>query len=144
MDGKTCHWCPKHLAWTLHTPEDCRMEEDLQVNAPNAEALAAQAITDNNGKRIGRCLRGTRDEGLVLDLKDWAPLQRLQMQITAATGNLGRAVTMKPQPNPEPVTLSSALGVQLCGAPNYKQRSGCQVPRQNTSASVRRYETPFL
>jgi hypothetical protein len=26
MDGKTYHWCKKHIAWTLHTPAECRLE----------------------------------------------------------------------------------------------------------------------
>jgi hypothetical protein len=50
VNGKTYYWCPKHLAWTLHLPVDCRMDEVTEdVATPNAEALAAQAITDDNG-----------------------------------------------------------------------------------------------
>jgi hypothetical protein len=41
---------PKHLAWTLHLPADCRMDEVTEdVATPNAEALAAQAIAEDNG-----------------------------------------------------------------------------------------------
>ena len=25
FDGKTYHWCSNHDAWTLHTPEECKM-----------------------------------------------------------------------------------------------------------------------
>jgi hypothetical protein len=44
----TYHWCPKHVAWCIHTPADCRME-DAEVAPANAQALAAQAIIDDQG-----------------------------------------------------------------------------------------------
>ena len=41
-NGKTYHWCPKHKAWTLHKPEDCRISNhsvhDAEVDAEELEA----------------------------------------------------------------------------------------------------------
>jgi hypothetical protein len=30
VTGKTYHWCVKHLAWTIHTPESCRLGEEKE------------------------------------------------------------------------------------------------------------------
>jgi hypothetical protein len=48
VESKTCHWCLKHVAWCIHTPADCRME-DAEVAPADAQALAAQAIIDDQG-----------------------------------------------------------------------------------------------
>jgi uncharacterized membrane protein YgcG len=48
VESKTYHWCPKHAAWCIHLPADCRME-DADVEAPDAQALAAEAIMDDQG-----------------------------------------------------------------------------------------------
>ena len=29
-NGKTYHWCPFHKAYTLHKPEECRMDQKKQ------------------------------------------------------------------------------------------------------------------
>jgi hypothetical protein len=31
VTGKTYHWCIKHLAWTIHTPESCRLDDEKTI-----------------------------------------------------------------------------------------------------------------
>ena len=35
FQNKTYHWCIKHQAWTIHTPDDCYL--DLEANVANTE-----------------------------------------------------------------------------------------------------------
>jgi hypothetical protein len=49
VESKTYHWCPKHVAWCIHTPADCRMEDTAEAETTDAQALAAQAIIDDQG-----------------------------------------------------------------------------------------------
>jgi hypothetical protein len=51
VENKTYHWCPKHVAWCIHTPADCRMEATAkaEAEATDKQALAAQAIIDDQG-----------------------------------------------------------------------------------------------
>jgi hypothetical protein len=48
VESKTYHWCPKHLTWCTHTPEDCHMEAP-EDETPSAEALASEAIANDQG-----------------------------------------------------------------------------------------------
>ncbi len=43
-DNKTWNWCIHHLAWCLHTSNDCRKGKDM-LN----QTIARQSITDNEG-----------------------------------------------------------------------------------------------
>ena len=40
FESETYHWCPKHVAWTLHSPADCRKGE-----TPNKTAVATPVKT---------------------------------------------------------------------------------------------------
>ena len=35
FQNKTYHWCIKHQAWTIHTPDDCYLH--LEANEANTE-----------------------------------------------------------------------------------------------------------
>ena len=43
FEAKTYHWCPKHAAWTVHLPADCRKGE-----APSETAVATPIRTPSN------------------------------------------------------------------------------------------------
>ena len=43
-DGKSYHWCVNHLAWTLHSPDECRLEN--KSNATKVEANCAEFDED--------------------------------------------------------------------------------------------------
>ena len=41
VEGKIYHWCPKHVAWTLHSPAECKKgvsSENASNNQDNASA----------------------------------------------------------------------------------------------------------
>ena len=44
VGDKLYHWCPKHSAWTLHTPDQCNKKIDSTVDtpAPSAQQLQLQ------------------------------------------------------------------------------------------------------
>ena len=48
VESKTYYWCPKHLAWCLHAPAECRLP-DTEAETLDVAALAAQAIIDEQG-----------------------------------------------------------------------------------------------
>ena len=47
---KTCHWCPKHSAWTIHSPFECTLPV---VVAPKA------AKTKATGNKLAKILKLT-------------------------------------------------------------------------------------
>ena len=46
-DDKTYHWCDEHMAWTLHTPEECklRIEREGKSNKPNTDTVTQEAVS---------------------------------------------------------------------------------------------------
>lgn len=38
FNGKTYYWCPKHNAFTLHKPEECRLGDDTSNNSSNGNS----------------------------------------------------------------------------------------------------------
>ena len=46
-DNKTWNWCIHHLAWCLHTSNDCRKRKDMIK-----QALTHQSITDNESYTV--------------------------------------------------------------------------------------------
>ena len=51
-DGKSYHWCPEHLAWCIHRPEDCELkkerenslEKKKQTEENNSKASTLEAL----------------------------------------------------------------------------------------------------
>ena len=43
--GKLCHWCPNHVAWTLHTPEECNKGDN---HSPEPSQSDASQGNNNN------------------------------------------------------------------------------------------------
>ena len=48
VSGKTYHWCTKHKLWTLHTPEECRLENSATSEKTNKEM---KQDTNNKGEK---------------------------------------------------------------------------------------------
>jgi len=45
MNEKVYHWCKKHVAWTLHSAEKCRLKEPETIeNEPEEELTMNQAM----------------------------------------------------------------------------------------------------
>ena len=60
VNRKTYHWCPKHKAWTLHKPEECRLKEHVaQVSETD----------DNNSEDQDDEDDGTTDDQSMLALE---------------------------------------------------------------------------
>jgi hypothetical protein len=46
VKGKSYHWCPKHIAWTIHTPEQCNLS--MEPKPPiGTSSQAESALTLN-------------------------------------------------------------------------------------------------
>ena len=41
MDKKEYFWCPKHLSWVRHKPQECLLNEDKQASNRNGNKKAA-------------------------------------------------------------------------------------------------------
>ena len=47
-NGKTYHWCPKHNAWCLHAPADCRLTpEEAEANTAEAGESGGETRTQD-------------------------------------------------------------------------------------------------
>jgi hypothetical protein len=58
VKGKTYHWCPKHTAWTIHTPEQCNLVTTSKPSSDNESAdkvltlnAALQAVVDDDSSQ---------------------------------------------------------------------------------------------
>jgi hypothetical protein len=48
-DGRTYYWCVHHMAWTMHTPKDCRLRKECKgEKVANFATVAAAAATAVN------------------------------------------------------------------------------------------------
>jgi hypothetical protein len=52
VEGKIYHWCPKHVAWTLHSPADCRkgVSSDNASNNPNNSSADGNSNSNPSAK----------------------------------------------------------------------------------------------
>jgi hypothetical protein len=56
VKGKTYHWCPKHVAWTIHSPEQCNLTTDpkpptskISMDGPSLSlSTALQAVVEDD------------------------------------------------------------------------------------------------
>ena len=47
-DKRTYHWCEHHMAWTMHSPKECRLgNEQKEEKASSATVAAAAAAAVN-------------------------------------------------------------------------------------------------
>ena len=46
FEGKTYYWCPKHNAWTLHKPSECRLKDPSDNEDKNATFASALATIE--------------------------------------------------------------------------------------------------
>jgi hypothetical protein len=51
---KTYHWCPKHSAWTIHTPEEFKLTNEVNIANTTTE-------TNNRDEESGK----DKDEGSI-------------------------------------------------------------------------------
>jgi hypothetical protein len=50
---KTYNWCPKHLAWTIHTPEECKLTAEITIaNATTEEASQSDKESSEKGENV--------------------------------------------------------------------------------------------
>lgn len=41
-DSKTYYWCPEHLAWCIHKPNECHLKKEREANAKESEDKPAK------------------------------------------------------------------------------------------------------
>ena len=49
-DGRTYHWCVHHMAWTMHSPQECRLGterkgEDKTVKSTHVAAAVTTSLS---------------------------------------------------------------------------------------------------
>jgi hypothetical protein len=50
MNGKEYHWCTKHMAWTLHKQDECRLAEDNGDEGMEIDAALAAMIEEEENQ----------------------------------------------------------------------------------------------
>ena len=44
-DGKTYHWCEEHMAWTLHTPQECKLRIEREKGIGQTSTNLSQEVS---------------------------------------------------------------------------------------------------